>query len=264
MIREKKREETNVKAVKVRNLTIGEGMPKICVPIVGETVEEILRAAKEIPEVPADLVEWRADWFEKVFEIEEVIDLLGKLRQVLGEMPLLFTFRTKAEDGEKEIGTQQYMALNKAVIETGKIDLVDVEVFAQAEAMGEIIDMARQYGVKVVGSNHDFAKTPDKEEIIRRLCHMQTVGADLLKIAVMPQSEKDVITLLSATQEMASEYAERPIITMSMAGAGTVSRISGEIFGSSVTFGAVKKASAPGQIGVKQLKSILEILHQAR
>lgn len=48
---------------------------------------------------------------------------------------------------------------------------------------------------------------------------MQELDADIPKIAVMPQNKKDVLTLLSATEEMASEYADRPIITMSMAGA---------------------------------------------
>lgn len=49
---------------------------------------------------------------------------------------------------------------------------------------------------------------------------MQELGADIPKIAVMPQSRKDVLTLLSATEEMASKYADRPIITMSMSATG--------------------------------------------
>ena len=54
----------------------------------------------------------------------------------------------------------------------------------------------------------------------------------------MPQNKKDVLTLLSATEEMASEYADRPIITMSMSGTGVISRLCGEVFGSALTFGA--------------------------
>ena len=33
--------------VKIRNLEIGKGMPKICVPIVGRTKPEILESAKK-------------------------------------------------------------------------------------------------------------------------------------------------------------------------------------------------------------------------
>ena len=40
--------------VTVRNVEIGAGMPKICVPIVGETREDILAEARAIRELPAD------------------------------------------------------------------------------------------------------------------------------------------------------------------------------------------------------------------
>ncbi|STS80155.1 3-dehydroquinate dehydratase [Klebsiella pneumoniae] len=66
-------------------------------------------------------------------------------------------------------------------------------------------------------SNHDFHKTPAQEDIIYRLRRMQDLGADLPKIAVMPQSPQDVLTLLAATLTMKEKYATRPLITMSMA-----------------------------------------------
>lgn len=256
-------EEEMMNPVIVRNVSIGEGMPKICVPIVGKTRDEILDAAKEILDSPADLVEWRVDWFESVVELQKVTTLSAELRDVLGDMPILFTFRTKAEGGERELGAKPYAMLNKMMIASRNIDLVDVEVFAAKEEAASIIETAHKYGVKVVGSNHDFAKTPDKEEIIHRLCHMQEIGVDIPKIAVMPQCKKDVLTLLEATEEMVSGHADRPIITMSMAGMGAVSRVAGELFGSAVTFGAINKASAPGQIDAKELKNVLEILHKA-
>lgn len=252
-----------MKPIVVRNLRIGEGIPKICVPIIGQTKEEIMCAAEDVLEVPADLVEWRADWFQDVFEIEHVKDVLAELRAVLKEIPLLFTFRTKEEGGERPISEREYARLNQAVIASGKVDLVDVEVFTAENVVQEVISCAHRYGIKVIGSNHDFAKTPDKKELIRRLCHMQEVGVDIPKLAVMPQGKEDVLNLLCATAEMESSYADRPIITMSMAGLGTVSRMAGEVFGSAVTFGAVKKASAPGQIEVNELKHILEVMHGA-
>ena len=255
-------EEDSMKPVIVRNVIIGEGMPKICVPIVGKTEDEILQAAKEIVNVPADLVEWRADWYEAVLEMQKVVELSAKLREILGNKPILFTFRTKAEGGEKELGAKPYAMLNKMMIASGYIDLVDVEVFAAKEEVSSILEAARKYGMKVVGSSHDFEKTPDKEEMIRRLCDMQNLGVDIPKIAVMPQSKKDVLTLLEATEEMVSIHADRPIVTMSMSGMGAVSRIAGEMFGSAITFGSLGKASAPGQIRVEELKNILEIVHK--
>lgn len=245
----------------IRNVKIGEGIPKICISIVGVTKEEILEEAKNIATLPADIVEWRADWYEDVFLFERVRDVLKSLRKILQEKPILFTFRTAKEGGEKAIDDITYIALNKGVAESGEADLLDVELFSGESVVEEILNLAHQNHVKVITSNHDFEKTPSKEEITSRLQKMQEMGADILKIAVMPKSPKDVITLLSATEEMHTNYAERPIVTMSMSEKGLISRIAGETFGSAITFGAAKKASAPGQIPVEDLRNVLRILH---
>ena len=51
--------------VVVRNVKIGEGIPKICVPIVGITREEILESGKNIGAIGADVVELRMYLFLK-------------------------------------------------------------------------------------------------------------------------------------------------------------------------------------------------------
>ena len=92
------------------------------------------------------------------------------------------------------------------------------------------------------------------------LGRLLTAGA---MMGSMMKGEKDVLTLLSATEEMASDYADRPIITMSMAGLGSISRIACEAFGSCLTFGSGAQASAPGQIGAEKLHQALQIVHDA-
>jgi len=198
-----------------------------------------------------------------VFDFQQVEDVLKELRGVLAETPILFTFRTSKEGGEKSIDVSDYVELNKMATATGLADLVDVEVFTGDEVVKDIVKCAHEHGVKVVASNHDFDKTPEKDDIVGRLCKMQELGADIPKIAVMPQSKRDVLTLLAATEEMVSEYAKRPIITMSMAGTGLISRLCGEVFGSTLTFGAVGKASAPGQMNALQLREILSMIHES-
>ena len=249
--------------VKVRNIEIGAGIPKICVPIVGVTREEILAAAENIKSTKADVVEWRVDWYEDIFDFTKTEATMQALREVLGEMPILFTFRTSKEGGEKAIETEAYVELNQNAAKTGLVDLVDVEAFTGDDAVKAVVETAHENGVKVIASNHDFHKTPEKEEIVSRLRKMQELGADIPKIAVMPQNKKDVLTLLAATEEMVSEYADRPIITMSMSGTGVISRLCGEVFGSALTFGAVGKVSAPGQMGIEDLTTVLGLLHKS-
>ena len=249
--------------VKIRDIEIGAGAPKIIVPIVGITKEDIIEEAKTFDSIPVDVVEWRADWFEGVFDFAKVEDVLKDLRTVLGNIPLLMTFRTSKEGGEKTIEPDAYAELNIKAAQTGYVDLIDVEIFTGDDIVKKIIDGTHAAGVKVITSNHDFFKTPAKADIIYRLRKMQDMNADIPKIAVMPQNKKDVLTLLAATEEMATNYADRPIITMSMAGTGVISRLCGEVFGSSMTFGAAKKASAPGQMGVNDLNTVLGLLHNA-
>lgn len=249
--------------VKVRNVVLGEGKPKICVPIVGITKEDIINQAKALANVVVDVVEWRVDWFEGVFELDKVKDVLVDLRKELKELPILFTFRTSNEGGEKAIDTKDYVNLNKEVAKTGLVDLVDVEVFTGDEIVREIIESVHKHDVKVVASNHDFDKTPSKGDIVSRLKKMQDLGADIPKIAVMPKCKLDVLELLEATVIMSEQYATRPIITMSMAEQGVVSRLCGEVFGSCITFGAVNKVSAPGQINVEELNKVLDIINKS-
>lgn len=250
-----------MKTVSVRNVEIGSGIPKICVPIIGISKEDIFDEVKRLDGIPVDIVEWRIDYFENAFDYVKVEEILKKLREALGDIPILMTFRTSREGGEKSIEPDDYVAINIKAAETGYIDIVDVEAFAGDDVVKEIITGAHNAGVKVIASNHDFDKTPDKNDIISRLYKMQSLGADISKIAVMPTNKYDVLTLLTATEEMYRDYADRPIVTVSMGKLGAISRLCGEAFGSAITFGTVEKASAPGQLEARDLSSILTLLH---
>ncbi len=116
--------------------------------------------------------------------------------------------------------------------------------------------------LRVIMSNHDFHKTPAAEEIVQRVrVKCRNPGADIPKIAVMPQTKADVLTLLTATRRNAgARYADRPIITMSMSKTGVISRLAGEVFGSAAqTFGAVKSYLVLGQISVADPRTVLTI-----
>lgn len=249
--------------VKIRNIVIGEAMPKICVPIVGINKEELLQEVEVLQNLSVDVVEWRMDWFKRIENLDAAKEMVKTLREALKDTALLATFRSKKEGGKLEVSTEYYVALNKAIVDSGCTDLIDVELFTGETEVKDIVTYAHKHGVKVIMSNHDFDKTPSYDEILTRLKAMQSLDADIPKIAVMPTNKKDVLTLLQATIDMHETYADRPIITMSMAGTGVISRLCGEVFGSALTFGAAKKASAPGQMNVEDLHAVLDILHKS-
>ncbi|MFD1851708.1 type I 3-dehydroquinate dehydratase [Oceanobacillus bengalensis] len=250
-----------METIKVRGITIGEGMPKVCIPMIGHTIEHLKEEATLLKTLDFDVVEWRVDFFEHVEEIAKVKEALQEIRGILPHAPLIFTFRSAKEGGEKSIRTSDYIELNSEIIKTKAVDIIDVELFNEEKHIRELIDRAHENNVFVIISNHDFDKTPAKGEIISRLRKAQELGGDIPKIAVMPTNTKDVLILLDATREMKELYADRPIITMSMSGKGVISRIACEVFGSALTFGAAKHASAPGQVAVADLRNTLNLLH---
>lgn len=245
----------------IKNITIGTGAPKIVVPLVGKTEGQILQEAELVKTFKPDIVEWRADLFDDVDDLDAVVAIVQKLHTIFEDELLLFTFRSHKEGGSKEIDEAYYKEMNQAVIRTGAVDLVDVELFSQEQVLKAIVSEAKANDVSVIMSNHDFIQTPSKEEIIARLRKMLEYGADLPKIAVMPNSVEDVLTLLEATSMMKQE-SDAPIVTMSMGKFGLISRVSGELFGSALTFGSVQAASAPGQIPIDDLRAVLNIIHK--
>lgn len=258
-----------IEPVIVRDLRIGEGRPAIIVPLTSTTTEALVADATALAGQPIDLVEWRIDHFAR--EIADprehaaaVVEGAEALRTALAEhaggVPVLVTFRTSSEGGEREISDEDFAQMIETVVGGGAADLVDVEMFREESAVRRAVAAASAAGVPVVGSNHHFDRTPDEEEIVERLRRMQELGASIPKIAVMPADAGDVLTLLKATWTMHSQHADRPIITMSMGPLGVVSRAAGGVFGSAATFGTVGAASAPGQIAVPELLAAMETL----
>ena len=236
--------------IRVRDITIGEGSPKICAPVVEVTQEDILEEGEKLAlSKGVDLIEWRIDFYDESSDISKILQTASLLR-----------FRTKNEGGNKEIEESAYKDMLIAISESGDIDMVDIEVYFMDEKNTKDIVKSLKKNVVVVGSYHDFDKTPSYDEIIKRLCFMKSQGVSIPKLACMPQNRHDVFTLMEATQDFVSKNVGLPVITMSMGDYGKVSRVAGKSFGSAMTFGCLGKASAPGQINVDDLRAILNIL----
>lgn len=246
--------------VNIGPTVLGDSKTKICVPLVGKTTDALIEECKYLADKACDVAELRIDFFEGARSVEAVKNLLTTIRPILKGKGLLFTWRTKGEGGELEISVEDYFNLLDEVIVTGNVDAIDIEYFFDQNRMKSTIENAKKHNVAVIMSNHDFDKTPAQEEIVSRLIGMKKAGADVAKLACMPQTPKDVIVLLTATEEVKSQYPDEPIITMSMGKLGVVSRISGSVFGNAMSFGAAKQGSAPGQVEISKLKDVLAIV----
>ena len=140
-------------------------------------------------------------------------------------------------------------------------DALDVELSIGEAAFSRIARAAHEAGMPVIGSCHDFEKTPDAEEMAARLCRMAALGADVCKIAVMPRKRRDVVALTAACAQ-ADDALTQPIIAISMGEMGMSTRICAEAMGSCLSFGTAGVASAPGQMEAGALREALALVHR--
>lgn len=249
------------RAIKMRELTIGEGRAKICVSLVCSSETELEQEAKKAALSGVDCVEWRADFFSGCREIESIRSMLKVLRAAVEELPIIFTLRTKEQGGEAELSSEQYEYICTEAVASGQIDAVDIEypqrtVFVEGSGFWK---RAFERNVRTILSMHFWKKMPEQEEWFELLNAMQESPADLIKVAVMPKDEKDVHRLSSWAAVFRQAGNRKPMIVIAMSEMGRVSRIEPQRFGSAMTFAYVDKPSAPGQIEIGELKTLLSI-----
>ena len=235
---------------------MGEGLPKICVPLTGKGKDELEAQARQIAAVSPDLVEWRADYFKDLGDVEKVAEVLMSLRDILGEAPILFTIRTKREGGEGELAPEEYRSLILYAAGRPEVSLIDIEGLNPEINTELLISEVHELGMPVIASWHNFSRTPKKPELDLVFDRLTRTGADVLKVAVMPKKPKDVLRLMSVTEEK-NRQIPNPLVTMAMGDLGRLSRVSGRITGSVMTFGIVGDASAPGQLPVGELREMI-------
>jgi 3-dehydroquinate dehydratase-1 len=241
----------------------GGAFPLICTPLVGRTHDAVMGELAEVLPKQPDILEWRADFYAALGDTAAVLETARSLQAAAGGVPILFTRRKASEGGERvAVSEAAVVELYVHVCKSSTMDAVDYETSNPRADFSRIRDAARANDVALVGSYHNFQATPDKAALEAKFSLAQELGADVAKVAVMPKSPDDVLTLLAATRA-ASESLPIPVISMSMAGLGAISRICGAVYGSALTFAVGKSASAPGQIPIDELRAALATVRKA-
>jgi 3-dehydroquinate dehydratase-1 len=208
----------------------------------------------------ADVVEFRLDL---------AAEPMAQLRTYDGELPLLVTNRVAWEGGEAADTPRRLDRLATAV-DHPRVEAVDLELAAlRAAAEGgdgtadhsavSVREAAREHGVSVLVSVHDFEGTSDRERMAELLARAAEHG-DVAKLAVTAESPGDVLDLLAVTREMTREGQR--VATMAMGEAGRHSRAVAPLYGSRVGYAPVDpaEATAPGQYDLATLAGLVEQL----
>jgi 3-dehydroquinate dehydratase I len=251
------------KAIQLNGKPIGSGrFPAICAPLVGRTAGALLAEVAATAAKKPDLLEWRVDFFEEIADTAQVVELAARIKKTAG-IPLLFTRRSMREGGERiGLSEEQVVTLYRAICASRHADLIDFEMGNDPGHVRYVREIAKAHGIELILSFHDFERTPGADRLNQRFAQAQRLGADVAKVAVMPRSMEDVLTLLTATLH-ASRTLDIPVVSMSMGDLGSMTRLCGCAFGSAMTFAAGQGSSAPGQMPIEDVVAGLALLRKA-
>ncbi|MCR4605285.1 MAG: type I 3-dehydroquinate dehydratase [Eubacterium sp.] len=223
----------------------------ICVPITGLVLPSIISQAREIAAAPVDMAEWRVDYFAG--EEKQIYSTVVAIKEIIGDKKLIVTLRTSDEGGEDNGDKFDYFHVIEELITQDSADYVDIEIEKFLDGHEELIEKYNQKNIKIIGSYHDFERMPEEGFIIRKLRQIKEAGCDVGKVACFANDSNEAETMLKATSLFKYDYPEYPVATMAMGREGYITRLYGGLYGSSVTFATIGKASAPGQRSVEEV-----------
>ncbi|WP_304122123.1 type I 3-dehydroquinate dehydratase [Methanobrevibacter gottschalkii] len=211
---------------------------KIAIPIFQKDCENVIKVAKDCINKGADVLEFRIDALEnpEISEIKKTIEEIN--------FPMIATNRISTEGGSfKGTEEERFEILYECC---DLVDYVDIELQSNDEYIKKIHDT----GVTTIVSYHDFEKTPKLSEITYIVEKEQKLG-DIAKVAFMPQNLEDTLTILAVLSHC------EDTIAISMGDLGSYTRVMASKFNSPITFAAGTDVTAPGQIDIETMKSLL-------
>jgi len=216
------------------------GTPKIAAVITGPFKKEAFKKARQ-----ADLIEIRLDTFKKRDPEKLKEDFRKKLKPL--KVPLLLTIRNKKEGGKFKVTDRERLGLFNLLIPF--VDFVDIEL-SSGKIIAAVIKTARRHKKTVLVSYHNFRNTPDMARLLEIIKNARKSGADIVKIATLAKNKGQIKRLLKVL------VSNENMIVIAMGKYGKLSRVVFPYLGSLITYGAVAKTTAPGQIRLGELKRI--------
>lgn len=132
-------------ALEIKGMKIGEGLPKTIISLMDPTVDETIETIKTGIEVGVDAFEWRGDFAADLHDPVQMAANSKLIAAATPNNPLLFTMRTIEAGGQATLPVDEYVALNKAIIEAGAIDMVDIDIELGEESTRELVAFAKEH-----------------------------------------------------------------------------------------------------------------------
>lgn len=231
-----------------------------CIPVISKNREALICDMTQVASHNPDIIEWRIDWLERLDDNKYVTAAMKDIVPIVGNIPILLTFRHISEGGAKEEPQQVRLDVIRTACEMGIADIVDVEMANPSDFIEEVKSIVRQNNVKLVISTHDFSATPPEEEILDRIKTSKEMGADIAKVCYLPGDFQDVLRVARATYRARAGECLIPLITVSMGALGGITRVMGREIGSDLSFLSAAGASGPGQMNIEDYRQMKKII----
>ena len=123
----------------------------ILMPInTGVSEKDILKQKKK-EKLQPEMMEWRIDYFKDVVLMNRLLEVTGKVKNVMGTIPILITFRSQKFGGKTELDSEDaYLNLVKIVIDFKLGYAVDIEQGHVSDRVKGLIKDAKSKEVQVV------------------------------------------------------------------------------------------------------------------
>lgn len=191
------------------------------------------------------------------FRLDNLRDHLNEVDAAMSAAPFpcLITARHPDEGGAGNLSADRRRELLGRFLPLATY--IDVEGRSVVD-LADVVHHAKESGVGVIVSAHDFAG-PMSQETLERISHDAfDADADVIKIAMMLDSMLDLSRLIVLTSTLAS--ANSAVASMGMGPLGKISRLTLAAAGSCLNYGYLQEPNAPGQWpAVELVRLIAEI-----
>ncbi len=246
--------------VHIGGVVLGRAPVKILASVCAQTLREMVHQGCAIEGSCADILEWRADYYEDAAPWQEAVNAM----RAFVTKPILYTFRSAGEGGvSAPISDAEWRQKVLEAIASGLFDAVDVEY--NREGFRDVLAAAKAARVPAILSWHSFepVSLKDDDSPVWKIFEALTrEPADVSKFVIMPAGEIDAALMMAHIAKSRKEAKEplKPLIAMSMGEAGCYTRVAGELFGSCATFASVAQRSAPGQLDAQETRRMIDEL----
>ncbi|MFZ2498328.1 MAG: type I 3-dehydroquinate dehydratase [Methanosarcina sp.] len=227
--------------------------------VVAVILEKPFETSKKAAEMGADVLEIRMDLLG-IRDPEKAAETIRQIKSETG-LPVIITNRSQMEGGKwKGKEAERIKLLTDLLSHINGPEAVDIELSADKEDRDRVVKAAKIHGKTVIVSSHDFLKTPSFQQMKVTLEEAFMAGADIAKLAVMPESMRNILDLLGVTLD--AREAGKVVCTIAMGKLGKHTRVIAPFYGSVLTYASIEDtmSAAPGQLPVNDVKKIMELL----